>query len=273
MCSTANRPVRAPRCSGSAAISQHGLGGSNVIAGRRRPGDSPERVGSRPFGSVKTRWKYGHGKQLVGLRFQPPRRGGGLAGGAVAVAAGIVGDLLMPALGAPQDVTAQRRGAAGGQVLQGAALLGHQLRIVLVQELVDRTPDDLAHGGARSGHERRPPRGFRSRRSSGTLDRRQRRGGHMDVPRRGAEAAMAEQDLDGSQVGAGFEQMGGEAMAQRVDDDRFAQAGRLSGTIAGFPYAGGRDRTVIGRRREREAPLAERPSSRRGGSPAAAGRA
>ena len=73
-----------------------------------------------------------HGEQLRGPRLQPPCRGRGLAGGAVAVAAGVVGDLLMPALGAPQDMTAQSRGAAGGQVLEGAALLGRQPWAVLL---------------------------------------------------------------------------------------------------------------------------------------------
>jgi hypothetical protein len=38
----------------------------------------------------------------------------------------------------------------------------------------------------------------------------------MNIPRRGVEAAMAQQDLDGPQVGAGFQQLGGEAMTQRL---------------------------------------------------------
>ena len=98
-----------------------------------------------------------HGEQLRGAGLQPPCRGRGLAGGAVAIAAGVVGDLLMPALGAPQDVTTQGRRAAGGQVLQGAALLGRQLRAVLFQELVETAPDDLGHGEPRSGHDWGPP--------------------------------------------------------------------------------------------------------------------
>jgi hypothetical protein len=39
----------------------------------------------------------------------------------------------------------------------------------------------------------------------------------VDVPRRGAEAVMAQQDLDGPQVGAGLEQVGGEAVPQRLN--------------------------------------------------------
>jgi hypothetical protein len=71
----------------------------------------------------------------------------------MAIAAGIVGDLLMPALGAAQDVTSQGRRAAAGHILQGAALLRCQFRAVLFQELVETTPDDLGHGGPRSRHD------------------------------------------------------------------------------------------------------------------------
>ena len=157
-----------------------------------------------------------HREQFRGAGLQPPCRGRGLAGGAVAIAAGVVGDLLMPALGAPQDVTAQGRGAAGGQVVEGAALLGCQPRAVLFQELVETAPDDLGHGGPRSSHDRGPPRGQVEaiQRAPGRL---QRRGGHMEVPSRGVEAAMAEQDLDGPQVGAGLEQVGREAVPQRLN--------------------------------------------------------
>ena len=64
-----------------------------------------------------------HRQQISRVRLQPPRGGRGLAGRTVAVAAGIVGDLLVPALEALQDMTAQCRSATGGQVLEGAALL------------------------------------------------------------------------------------------------------------------------------------------------------
>ena len=54
----------------------------------------------------------------------------------------------------------------------------------------------------------------------------------MEVSRRGAEAAMAEQDLDGPQVGAVLQQVGGEAVAQGVDGDVLVQPGGLAGTLA-----------------------------------------
>ena len=91
-----------------------------------------------------------HGEQIGRVRLQPPGRSRGLAGRAVAVAAGVVGDLLMPTLGTTQDMTAQGRGAAGGQVVEGAALLGRQFGSILLQELVETAPDDLGHGGPRS---------------------------------------------------------------------------------------------------------------------------
>ena len=64
-----------------------------------------------------------------------------------------VGDLLMPALGAPQDVPTQGRRAAGDQVVQRAALLRWQFGAILVQELVETTPNDLGHGEPRWGHD------------------------------------------------------------------------------------------------------------------------
>ena len=44
------------------------------------------------------------------------------------------------------------------------------------------------------------------------------------IARGGRQPAMAEQDLDDADVGARFQQMGGEAVAQGVHRDRLAQA-------------------------------------------------
>ena len=73
----------------------------------------------------------------------------------------------MPALRALQDVPAQGRGAAGGQVVEGAALLGRQARAVPFQERVATAPDDLGHFEPRSGHGWDSPPGGTSSRSSG----------------------------------------------------------------------------------------------------------
>jgi hypothetical protein len=50
--------------------------------------------------------EVGHLEQVGCLGLQPSCRGGGLALGAMAIAAGVVGDLLMPALRALQDMPA-----------------------------------------------------------------------------------------------------------------------------------------------------------------------
>ena len=55
---------------------------------------------------------------------------------------------------------------------------------------------------------------------------------------------MAQQDLDGPQVGAGLEQVGREAVAQGVDGDVLVQAGGLAGTVADLAV---RSPVVMGR--------------------------
>jgi hypothetical protein len=57
------------------------------------------------------------GQKVGHLLLQPPCRGRGPAGETVAIAAGVVGDLLMPTLWAPQDVATQSCRTAGGQIL------------------------------------------------------------------------------------------------------------------------------------------------------------
>src|ERR1051325_10466032 len=73
-------------------------------------------------------------QQLGGAVVEPLGAGGGLAPGAVAVAARVVGDPLMAAPVALLDVPAQPCGAPADQVLQHAALLGRSRVPVSVQE-------------------------------------------------------------------------------------------------------------------------------------------
>src|SRR5712692_5579528 len=61
----------------------------------------------------------------------------------------------------------------------------------------------------------------------------------MDVPRRGVETVMSQQDLNGPQVGTGFEQVGRETVAQGTNGDVLGQAGGLARPEADFPYASG----------------------------------
>ena len=44
---------------------------------------------------------------------------------------------------------------------------------------------------------------------------------------------MTEQELNGADVGAGFEQVNGEAVSQRVGREGFGQAGQAQGFVAG----------------------------------------
>jgi hypothetical protein len=55
------------------------------------------------------------------------------------------------------------------------------------------------------------------------------------------QIAMAQQDLNGAQIGAGFQQMSGEAVTQRVGMNLFLDAGSLGGSLAGVPDGFGVD--------------------------------
>ena len=58
----------------------------------------------------------------------------------------------------------------------------------------------------------------------------------MEILRRGPEFFMTEQNLNGAQIGAGFEQMRGPTVAQCVRRNALANAGLLSGFTARQPY-------------------------------------
>jgi hypothetical protein len=53
---------------------------------------------------------------------------------------------------------------------------------------------------------------------------------------------MAKQQLDGTEIGAGLEQMNGKCMTQGVRRDRFGDAGLVPHGPAGVLHRGGRDR-------------------------------
>src|SRR5208282_699161 len=71
--------------------------------------------------------------------------------------------------------------------------------------------------------------------------------GEMQIDRRLLQVAMPEQHLDGTQVGAGFEQMRGKAVAQRVGMDVLVfKAGACGGLLTGVPENLGGDRMTRG---------------------------
>jgi hypothetical protein len=60
--------------------------------------------------------------------------------------------------------------------------------------------------------------------------------GQMQIDGRYFEVAMTEQDLDGAQVGAGFEKVCGKAMSQGVRMNMpVLKAGAFGGDLAGSP--------------------------------------
>ena len=67
--------------------------------------------------------------------------------------------------------------------------------------------------------------------------------GEMQIDRRFLQVAMPQQHLDGAQVGTGFEQMSGKAVAQSVGMDALVlKAGAFGGLLTGGPEDLGGDR-------------------------------
>jgi hypothetical protein len=92
-------------------------------------------------------------QQVRRLAVEPAGAGQGLALGAVAVAAGVVGHPLVAAVEAALDMPAQYGGAAGGQVAQGLALRGREHAPVAVEERTAVFPNHIRH------FQRRPLQG------------------------------------------------------------------------------------------------------------------
>ena len=61
---------------------------------------------------------------------------------------------------------------------------------------------------------------------------------------------MAEQELNGSQIRTGFEEMDGEGVSQRMRRDRFGEAGQTMRLLAGCFYRILRDRPILATARE-----------------------
>ncbi len=60
--------------------------------------------------------------------------------------------------------------------------------------------------------------------------------GEMQIDRRFLQVAMAQQHLNGAQVGTGFEQMSGKAVAQGMGMDVLVlKAGAFGGLLTGGP--------------------------------------
>jgi len=57
--------------------------------------------------------------------------------------------------------------------------------------------------------------------------------GDLQVARGGGQTTVPQQELDGPQIGAGFEEVGGESVSERVRGDRLADPRRSVRLLAG----------------------------------------
>ena len=151
-------------------------------------------------------------RQQVGLaRGEPGPRGGALALGAVAVAAGVVGDPPMAAVGAGLDVPAQRG---------GATVLDRRHDLELMQAQVPGMGGPISRPGStedvgnleRGAHRLSAARHLVIRCRQGQSVERadncpHRLRCHLGVEGRGVELGMAEQCLDNADIDAVLEQM------------------------------------------------------------------
>src|SRR5260370_9265038 len=79
----------------------------------------------------------------------------------------------------------------------------------------------------------------------------------------GGEAAMTEEEVDGPQSGAGFEEMYSECVPKRMRRDRLGETGQTMRLLAGCSYGILRDRPIV-------VNAWEQPLLRANGSPVAA---
>jgi hypothetical protein len=130
-------------------------------------------------------------------------------------------------------MAAQRSGAAAGDGIQGATLSARQTMSASVVgpvsmddlgelQTAGAVNDDTRRGGRRRRHDSGTGRGRQIEGRAGGEDTAQ---GEMEVAGGGGQVAVAKQVLDRLQVAAGFEQVRGESMPERVDAALFLDAG------------------------------------------------
>ena len=167
----------------------------------------------------------------------------------------------MPAVAAALDVTAERRGATAFDRAHGTPPRGGLRRAVPVTKSHAEVAEYVRHFQPDAGHATRASGGYEVRCGwHDGMQRLQRTGGGADLAggdpqilRRGAQAAMTQQQLDGAQIGASLQQVNREGVAQRMRRDRLADPAPLPHLPAGVADAVRRDRLV--RRLTREQPL------------------
>ncbi len=122
------------------------------------------------------------------------------------------------------EMTAQDRGPAVANVSQRFPLLARQHGVPASQEIVLMSAEDIGQFQPMRFHH------FGGRRRR--IERFQRTGGpahihvgDLQIARGGFEVGMAEQDLNGAEIHAGFEQVGGEGVPQQVRMNGLGDAG------------------------------------------------
>ena len=126
-------------------------------------------------------------------------------------------------------VAAEGGGATPGEVPQNAPLIDGDRIPGALQELRSMLPEDVGHLGPTSCHQLaiRASRAFR--RSLDPVASLEGLRGDMEVHRRGLQAAVAEEELDGPEIGPCLEEVRGEAMPQRMRPDTLLHPGLLPG--------------------------------------------
>ena len=206
--------------------------------------------------------RLGHGKddveildpvEQLGLAiFEPLRAGERLALGAGAMATTVIGDALMAAAVALLDMATEGGGATAFDGAHGAQLPPAERRGMRLPVSGPAVAEHVRHFEGRGGHRRRSEIGRRGGRRwrgfgpgqqvEGTGGRAHRGGRHLQVARGGGQAAMTHQQLDRAHVGAGFEQVGGESVPQRVRRDRLLDPRYAAGFLAGLLHRRSSDR-------------------------------
>ena len=178
--------------------------------------------------------EIGHRQQVARARGQPVARDRALAFWAMPVAAGIVGDTHRAAGPAALDMAAERGGPAQFDRGHHAALDASEVAVVSLNVGRAMAAEDIRH--LQVGGMARPSAGrhhLQAQAIERALRLRDRRRGNLRVARSGRQVAVSEQHLDDADVDTALEQMGGEAVSQRVHADLLGQSRRLGCGPAG----------------------------------------
>src|SRR5665213_1618461 len=216
-----------------AGLHQHGVAvalmGAQHLAQFGRNGDDDVEV-----------WNRQH---LRLTAFEPLSRLGGVALRTTAVAAGMIGEHLGAARLAAPDLTAERRGTAVDDVLNGAPVRWQHQRAVS-REVIRR---EAAEHVSDLDHDRASEAGHQP--IEQTMQRRSGRRGEMSVDGGGGDAGMAEQALHDADVDAVLDQPGGVGVAQGVRRNVAPDSCRSGGcreAARQYPRVERRISTVVG---------------------------